>query len=181
MSFVLATPEALAAAAADVAGIGSALSEANAAAAPTTALLAAGADEVSHAVASLFSAHARAYQGLSAQMAAFHDQFVRILNSSAGAYTAAEAANASPLQQVLNVINAPTEALVGRPLIGNGADGAPGTGQSGGAGGILLGNGGDGGSGAAGQAGFGHDLATVVQVSLGVLDADDVGVLGQRP
>ncbi|AIH36472.1 hypothetical protein IQ40_13750 [Mycobacterium tuberculosis] len=47
MSFVIAAPEALVAVASDLAGIGSALAEANAAAlAPTTALLAAGADEV---------------------------------------------------------------------------------------------------------------------------------------
>lgn len=45
MSFVIAAPEALVAVASDLAGIGSALAEANAAAlAPTTALLAAGAD-----------------------------------------------------------------------------------------------------------------------------------------
>ena len=56
-------------------------------------------------------------------------------------------------QNVLNAINAPTEALLGRPLIGNGANAAPGTGQNGGAGGLLLGNGGNGGSGAANQSG----------------------------
>jgi PPE-repeat protein len=54
---------------------------------------------------------------------------------------------------VLGVVNAPTEFLVGRPLIGNGTHGAAGTGQAGGPGGILVGNGGNGGSGAAGQAG----------------------------
>jgi DprA winged helix domain len=48
--------------------------------------------------------------------------------------------------------NAPTQALLGRPIIGNGANGAAGTGQAGGAGGILWGNGGNGGSGAAGTA-----------------------------
>ncbi|WP_142361371.1 PE family protein, partial [Mycobacterium ostraviense] len=99
MSFVLASPEALAAAAADVVGIGSSLRSANAAAAaPTTAVLAAGADEVSAAVASLFSGHGQAYQSLSSQMTAFHDQFVQALNSSSGAYATAEATNASPLQ-----------------------------------------------------------------------------------
>ncbi|WP_414467934.1 PGRS repeat-containing protein, partial [Mycobacterium tuberculosis] len=72
-------------------------------------------------------------------------------------YAVAEAASATPLQQIeqalLGVINTPTEALVGRKLIGDGAHGAPGTGQAGGAGGILWGNGGNGGSGAPGQAG----------------------------
>lgn len=55
MSYVLATPEMVAAAANNLAQIGSTLSAANAAAlAPTTGVLAAGADEVSAAVASLF-------------------------------------------------------------------------------------------------------------------------------
>ena len=54
MSYVIAAPESLAAAATDIAGIGSALSAANAtAAAPTTGALTAGADEVSEAIAGL--------------------------------------------------------------------------------------------------------------------------------
>ncbi len=148
MSNLLVTPELVAAAAADLAGIGSAIGAANAAAgAPTMALLAAGADEVSAAVAAVFSSYAQQYQALSAAAAAFHDQFVRALAAGAGAYAGAEAANVE--QQLLNAINAPTLALLGRPLIGNGADGAAGTGQAGGAGGLLYGNGGNGGSGAA--------------------------------
>ena len=80
MSFVTAAPEALAAAAGNLAGIESALSAANAAArADTTAVLAAGADEVSAAIAAAFSGHAQGYQALSAQAAAFHDQFVQTL------------------------------------------------------------------------------------------------------
>ncbi|MGO9384934.1 MAG: PE family protein, partial [Mycobacterium sp.] len=149
MSFVMATPEMLATAATGAAGIGSTISAANAAAAaPTTAVLAAAADEVSAAIADLFGTHGQAYQALSAQAAAFHSQFVQALNSGAGAYAAAEAASASPLQalqqDVLGVINAPTEALVGRPLIGNGANGQTvnGVGQPGGRGGILFGSGG---------------------------------------
>ncbi|BBX75655.1 hypothetical protein BST45_19325 [Mycobacterium shinjukuense] len=55
MSLVVAAPDALVATATELAGIGSALSAANlAAAAPTTGVLAAGADEVSAAVAALF-------------------------------------------------------------------------------------------------------------------------------
>lgn len=129
MSNLLVTPELVAAAAADLAGIGSAIGAANAAAgAPTMALLAAGADEVSAAVAAVFSSYAQQYQALSAAAAAFHDQFVRALAAGAGAYAGAEAANVE--QQLLNAINAPTLALLGRPLIGNGADGAAGTGQA---------------------------------------------------
>lgn len=126
MSYVLATPEMVAAAANNLAQIGSTLSAANAAAlAPTTGVLAAGADEVSAAVASLFSGHAQAYQTLGTQAAAFHERFIQALSTAAGAYGSAEAANASPLQQALNVINAPTQTLLGRPLIGNGTNGAP--------------------------------------------------------
>ncbi|REO05112.1 PE family protein, partial [Mycobacterium tuberculosis] len=152
MSFVVTIPEALAAVATDLAGIGSTIGTANAAAAvPTTTVLAAAADEVSAAMAALFSGHAQAYQALSAQAALFHEQFVRALTAGAGSYAAAEAASAAPLEGVLDVINAPALALLGRPLIGNGANGAPGTGANGGDGGILIGNGGAGGSGAAGM------------------------------
>nr|MBC9865862.1 PE-PGRS family protein [Mycobacterium pseudoshottsii] len=151
MSFVVASPEYVAAAASDLAGIGSALSTANAAAAPTIEVLAAGADEVSAAIAAFFGAHAQAYQALSEQASAFHLQFVQAMTAGAGAYAGAEAVNASPLQAALDVLNAPAQALFGRPLIGDGAGGAPG--QSGGDGGLLYGNGGNGGNGGVGQAG----------------------------
>ena len=125
MSFVIAAPDIVKTAAADLARIGSAISAANTAAvAPTTILVAASADEVSFQIAALFGAHAQSFQTLSAQAAAFHDQFVQALNAGAGLYASTEAANASPLeileQDVLNIINAPTLALFGRPLIGNG-------------------------------------------------------------
>jgi len=125
MSFVFAQPELVSAAASDLANINSTLSEVNiAAAAPTTGVLAAGADEVSEAIAAVFGAHAQGYQALSAQATAFHTQFVQALNAGAQSYAAAEAANASPLQALqqalLGVVNAPTEAVLGRPLIGNG-------------------------------------------------------------
>ena len=101
MSFVIAAPELVTAAATDLANIGSTLSTANAAAAATTTeVVAAGADEVSAGIAALFGAQGQAYQALSAQAAAFHAQFVQALNAGAGAYAAAEAANASPLQSV---------------------------------------------------------------------------------
>ncbi|MGB9303686.1 MAG: PE family protein, partial [Mycobacterium sp.] len=99
MSYLVAVPEMLQAAATDLAGIGSTLSEANAAAAaPTTGLLAAGADEVSAAVTVLFSSHAQAFQALSAEAAAFHQQFVQLLTSAGGSYAATDASSASPLQ-----------------------------------------------------------------------------------
>lgn len=166
MSLLITSPATVAAAATHLAGIGSALSTANAAAAaPTTALSVAGADEVSVLIAALFEAYAQEYQALSAQALAFHDQFVQALNMGAVCYAAAETANATPLQalqtvqqNVLTVVNAPTQALLGRPIIGNGANGLPNTGQDGGPGGLLFGNGGNGGSGGASGSGFGAGI-----------------------
>lgn len=132
----------------DLASIGSTVSAASAAAsAPTVAILAAGADEVSIAVAALFGMHGQAYQALSVQASAFHQQFVQALTAGAYSYASAEAAAVTPLQQLVDVINAPFRSALGRPLIGNGANGKPGTGQDGGAGGLLYGSGGNGGSG----------------------------------
>ena len=157
MSFVIAAPEFVAAAATDLADIGSVLGSANAAASiPTSNVLAAAEDEVSTAIASLFGAHGQAYQALGAQAAAFHQEFVQLLNAGAARYAGAEAANAKPLQAVgndlLKVVNAPTEALAGRPLIGNGANGAT-AGADGQDGGILWGNGGNGADGGLAQNG----------------------------
>ncbi len=136
MSLVIVAPETVAAAALDVARIGSSIGAANAAAAgSTTSVLAAGADEVSAAIATLFGSHAREYQAISTQVAAFHDRFAQTLSAAVGSYVSAEATNAAPLatleHNVLNALNAPTQALLGRPLIGDGAAGAPGTGQAG--------------------------------------------------
>src|ERR1700744_914377 len=158
MSFLFMTPDLVANAAEDLASINSSLAEATSAiAAPTTGLLAAGRDEVSEAVASLFDGFGQDFQALSVRAQAFHTQFVSLMKQGASAYLGAEAANASPLQtleqDVLGVINAPTETLVGRPLIGNGGNGGSGAaGQTGGAGGAagLFGNGGIGGAGGAG-------------------------------
>ena len=64
MAYVIAAPEMVTAAASDMATIGSDLRVANAAAAaPTTGILVAGADEVSAAIASLFSGHGQAVSG----------------------------------------------------------------------------------------------------------------------
>jgi hypothetical protein len=163
MSYLIAAPEMMTAAATDLANIGSTLNAANAAsAAPTTGIVVAAEDEVSAAIAALFSAQGQDFQALSARAATFHAQFVQALSGNAGAYTLAEAANASPLHAVesslRNAVNAPTESLLGRPLIGNGANGMAGgtlAQANGGAGGILFGNGGAGATDAAGQGGAG--------------------------
>ncbi|OBK27622.1 hypothetical protein A5634_22410 [Mycobacterium asiaticum] len=145
MSFLAVAPDWVTAAAADLESIGSALNAANAAAAlPTTGIATAAADEVSTAVAALFSGFGREYQALNTQLSAFQQQFQLLLGSAAGSYATAEAAASVPLLDgVLGVINAPTQLLLGRPLIGDGAAGTAAS-PNGGAGGILWGSGGAG-------------------------------------
>lgn len=106
MSFVNAEPAALAAAASDVAGIGSSISAANAAAvARTTNLVSAAQDEVSTAIAALFGTHAQEFQALSGAAAAFHDQFVKTLSEAADLYVGAEAENVTPLTTFFDDLN----------------------------------------------------------------------------
>jgi hypothetical protein len=95
MSFVKVSPEAMLAKAADLAGIASTISTANAtAAAQTTSVAAPAADGVSALVAEIFGSHAASYQEFSAQMAAVHEQLVQTLTASGNAYANAEAVNA---------------------------------------------------------------------------------------
>ena len=95
MSFVSTQPEALTAAAGTLQGIGLAMSTQNAAAAaPTTGVVPAAADEVSALTAAQFATHAQMYQAVSAQAAAIHEMSVNTLATSGGSYAATEAANA---------------------------------------------------------------------------------------
>ncbi|BBY08043.1 PE family protein [Mycobacterium noviomagense] len=95
MSFLTIQPEMLTAAAGDLDGIGSAMAAANtAAAAPTTGLIPAAADEVSALTAAQFAAQGEVYQAVSAQAAAIHQQFVTTMTAAAASYAATEAANA---------------------------------------------------------------------------------------
>ena len=77
----------------------------------TTGVLAAAEDEVSAAIAAVFSAHGQGFQALGAQAAAFHAQFVQALKSSAGSYASAEAANLAALENTL------VTAIFGSPAI----------------------------------------------------------------
>jgi hypothetical protein len=96
MSFVTTHPEALAAAAGTLHGIGSAMSAQNAAAAaPTTGVVPAAPGGVAAVTAAQFAAHAQMYQAVSAQAAAIHEMFVHTLGLSSGSYAATEAANAA--------------------------------------------------------------------------------------
>lgn len=127
MSYMIATPAALTAAATDIDGIGSAVSVANAAAvAATTGVLAAGGDEVLAAIARLFNANAEEYHALSAQVAAFQTLFVRTLTGGCGVFRRREAANASQLQSIARQVRGAVNAVAGQ-VTGNGGSGNSGT------------------------------------------------------
>jgi hypothetical protein len=94
MSFVKTLPEALAAAAAQLEGIGNSFTtESSAAAGSTTDVAPAASDEVSAMQAGVFSTYGQLYQTVSAQATAIHQQFVNLLNQSSGSYGETEAAN----------------------------------------------------------------------------------------
>jgi PE family len=98
VSFVVTAPEMVTAAAENLSGIGSTLGEATAAAAgPTTGIATAAADEISVAVSQLFGTYGQEFQAISAQAAAFHGEFVSLLNGGAAAYLGTELANAQAL------------------------------------------------------------------------------------
>nr|ACJ35566.1 PE5 [Mycobacterium intracellulare ATCC 13950] len=94
MSFVTTRPEALMAAASMLEALGSSMDAQNAAAAaPTTSIAPAAADEVSALQAAQFSAYGAWYQQVSAQAKAIHQTMVNNLDTSAGSYGETETAN----------------------------------------------------------------------------------------
>lgn len=94
MSFVTTRPEALLAVASMLEGLGSSMDAQNAAAAaPTTSIAPAAADEVSALQAAQFSAYGTWYQQVSAQAKAIHQTLVQNLDTNADSYGATEAAN----------------------------------------------------------------------------------------
>ena len=96
MTNLIAQPELMAAAAADLAEIRSSLGAANAAAAgSTTGLLPAAADEVSAACAKLFSTYGQEYQAVIARMSALHGQFAQAVAAGGLSYVETEIANAA--------------------------------------------------------------------------------------
>ena len=96
MLYVTTQPEALSATATNLAGIGAAMSAQNsAAAAPTTGVVPAAADQVSALAATQFAVHAQMYQAISAQAEVIHHQLVSTLENNAMSYAATEAANAT--------------------------------------------------------------------------------------
>lgn len=149
MSLVTIVPQELDCAAMDLSSIGSGSREAGATATmTTTALLPAGADEISVTMALLLTSQGRVWQKFSRDDEWLRQRFVDLLNGSTLKYCTTEIDNAA--QNALKTANEDSEWLVVRPIIGNGANG---TGQNRGAGGWPWGNGRNGGSGAAGQNG----------------------------
>lgn len=147
MSFVIAEPDFVTAAAGQLAGIRSSIgAAAEAAAAPTTGIAHAAADEISAAISRLFGAYGQEFQAVNSQAAAFHAEFVRLLNGSAAAYLSADIANAE--QTLLSgavgfPTAAPTDPLGGLlgGLLGGGTTGGGGLlgPLTGGTGGLNLG------------------------------------------
>jgi hypothetical protein len=98
VSYVIAAPEMMTAAAGDLGNIGSTLIEEHTAAAPlTVGLVPAAADEVSAGVAHVFSRYAEDYHTLAGRAAAFQEQFAQHLTAGAHSYASAEAINVSYL------------------------------------------------------------------------------------
>lgn len=127
MSFVTTQPEALSATASTLQQLGTSMTAENAsAAAPTTELVPAAADEISALQAAQFSAYGNLYQQVSAQAAAMHQMLVNTLGSSAGSYGTTEAANqaatgatalsgaAAPAPST--TLSSSTGAIIGTPL-----------------------------------------------------------------
>ncbi|WP_454561003.1 PPE family protein, SVP subgroup [Mycobacterium haemophilum] len=131
MSFLKAIPEELAAAATQLATIGSSLTAENAgAAAPTTTIAPATADEVSALQAGIFATYGTLYQQLAAEAQAIQEQFVNTLGLSASTYGTTEAANASaasvgsggPIDALTSLVNG-MSTMLGGPV--NSANGNP--------------------------------------------------------
>src|ERR1700744_1791869 len=96
MSFVTTQPEALDYAAGKLEGIGTSLAAQNAsAAASTTGVAPAAADEVSAMQATQFSAYGNLYQQVSAEATAINQAFVQMLGTSADSYGATEDGNSA--------------------------------------------------------------------------------------
>lgn len=132
MSYVIAAPEELATAARNLANISVTINAANAnAILATTEVISPGADAVSAAITALINSHGLGYQSISQQTTAFHDRFMQTVNAAAASYTTTDLTAASLLKSMPAAVNAPAQALFGRPLIGNGSNGAPGTGAPG--------------------------------------------------
>jgi len=118
MSLLTTIPAELLAAAQQLEGIGTSLTAQNAAAAaPTTSLAPAAADQVSLLQSAIYSAYGTLYQQIAAEAQAIQAQFTSVLGLSSGTYSASEAANAATTtaQGGLQNLITNTAALFGGP------------------------------------------------------------------
>lgn len=114
MTGLIADPQIILSAAADVEQIGAAIRGASAAALSATPGLSAPAeDEVSMAMTKLFDSYSQAYHAAVAQAAAFHDEFTEVLAAAASAYAAVEAGNAAAMSGLLGALTVPVQSLLG--------------------------------------------------------------------
>jgi len=98
MSFLTTQPALLASAAAELQTIGAQMAAGDAsAAAPTTGVIPAAADEVSALTAAQFAAQGELFQAVSAQATAIHEMFVNALATAAESYATTEVASAAAL------------------------------------------------------------------------------------
>lgn len=165
MSFVIAAPDLVQDAAQDLAGIRASLADTAATiAGPTTGVVPGAADEVSAAIAALFSNFGQDFQLLTAQAQTFHAEFASLIRVGAGAYLGTEVANAE--QALTNAVGAPVEALFSGALSAGSGGGAAAAASSGGLLGLVTGLAGTtgGGSGLGGLiagTGFGGALGSL--------------------
>ena len=118
MTYVVTQPQIVATAAADVAGIGSALNAANAAAAgSTTGLVEAAADEVSAAAATVFNTYGQTYQAVITQAGTFHAEFARALAAASSAYAHVEAEASGALGALIAPAQAAQASSTAAPAI----------------------------------------------------------------
>lgn len=111
MSSVIATPELVRGAAESLKAIRSSLDGvADTISGPTVGIVAAAQDEVSTALASIFSSFGREFQAVNADAEEFHARFVQLLNASAAGYANAEIAGAQTLLAGGLGLNAPSRA-----------------------------------------------------------------------
>jgi len=104
MSFVTTQPEALDYAAGKLEGIGTSLAAQNAAAAAsTTGVAPAAADEVSALQATQFSAYGNLYQQVSAEATAINQAFVQMLGLSGDSYGTTEATNSAAAASTISL------------------------------------------------------------------------------
>ncbi|MDT5221367.1 MAG: hypothetical protein QOF15_3472 [Mycobacterium sp.] len=100
MSYVVAQPPGLTAAATELTGIGSVIDAAAvAAAAPTTGIMSAAADEVSAAIANLFGGFGLEFQTISSQFGGLYEGLVQRLTTTVEYYANAESINTAALVQ----------------------------------------------------------------------------------